>query len=165
MDANLSAGHAEGSEPEIVATEPVLTAVIRSIVSMDDIEVFYDRAFQQIAQAINDQGAGFVGPAIGLYWSVPAEVVDLEVGMPTQSPVKNVGEVYASEIPATRAAKLIHRGSYDGIPDAWDRLVSWMNTHGHQPGLPMWEVYVTEPTPDGNPDDMITELYCALEGP
>lgn len=164
MDTSFSAGDAQGSEPEIVATEPILTAVIRSIVSMEDIEVFYDRAFQQIAQAINDQGAGFVGPAVGLYWSVPSDVVDLEVGMPTQTPIKNVGEVYASEIPATRAVKFIHHGSYDGIPNAWERLLDWMTDSGHQPGLPMWEVYVTEPTPDGNPDELITELYCAIEG-
>lgn len=150
------------AEPSIITLEPRLTAVVRAVIQVADVESFYDRSFGLIAETIARQDAGFGGAAFGLYHAVPSETMDLEVGMPTMKPIVAEGEVTLSQLPGGRAGKYVYHGGYDGMGEAWEYFIGWLSTHGHPLGLPMWEVYVTEPNPDMNPDDLVTELYCLL---
>ena len=65
-------------------------------------------------------------------------------------------------------AKLVHHGGLDGLPEgAWERLAGWIDEKGLAPGADIWEVYVTEPSPDMDPADLRTELiwWLASESP
>jgi len=55
-------------------------------------------------------------------------------------------------------ARVVHEGGYDELEAAWDRLGTWMSEHGLGFGMPFWEVYITEPSPDMDPADLRTEL-------
>ena len=61
-------------------------------------------------------------------------------------------------------ARLVHLGSYDRLVASWERLGSWMGEHGLTPGPVLWEVYVTEPSPDMDPADLRSELNWSLGG-
>lgn len=145
-------------EPELVTLEEAPTAVIRGTVPMDRLGTFFDGAFGRLPRAITEQGARVVGPAFARYFGPPGDTVELEVGFPTDRPVDDSGDVVASSLPAGRAARLVHEGSYDGLSASWERLGTWVQQQGLVGDGAFWEVYVTEPSPDMDPAELRTEL-------
>ncbi|MDO9485916.1 MAG: GyrI-like domain-containing protein [Actinomycetota bacterium] len=148
---------------QVVQTTQTHTAGIRRVVPAHDIASFFDYAYTAVVEEIQAQGASIIGPGFARYFSVPAETFDLEAGFPTDTSVTSTDEVIADVLPAGRAARAVHLGSYDGLALAWMQLDSWIEEQGLTRTGPMWEVYVTMPTPDANPDDMRTDLFIAVE--
>lgn len=149
------------SEPVIVTRESVPTAVVRGSVPMAQLRDFYDRAFPAVAEALASQDIAPV-QAFGLYLSPPGDTVELEVGFVVPGPVTADGDVVPGELPAGEVAYAVHAGPYDGLGEAWGRLQEWMTEHGHTPGGPVWEIYITEPSPDADPEEMRTDLFWPL---
>lgn len=149
------------SEPEIVTVTESPTAVVRGTVPMQEITAFYDRAFGTIAEVMADQGV-MARAALGLYLSPPTDVVTLEVGFVVDSTLTPEGEVVPSVLPGGEAARMTHLGPYEGLPGAWGGFLSWVGEQGRAPAGPLWEIYLTEPTPETDPATLETQLFCLL---
>lgn len=149
-------------EPRVVTVEPVELAVRREVVALDAMAAFYDRAFSAVAEAVARQGRHVVGPAYGLTFSAPTDTVDVAAGFPVDAPVQADDVVQPLTTPGGRAARYVHRGAYDGLGDAYGEIFAWIGQQGLHPGPLTWEVYVTEPTPEADPADMVTELTVVL---
>lgn len=147
--------------PEIVTLEPTPTAAMRGTVTMAELRDFYDRSFGQVAAAAARQG---VAPTVayGLYLAPPVDRFELEVGFVVSGGFEADGDVAPSALPGGRAARLVHMGSYDDLSRSWQRLTAWIGQQGLAPTGPMWEVYVTEPTPQTDPATLRTELFCIV---
>ena len=50
------------------------------------------------------------------------------------------------------------------MAQSYDRLMAFVREQGLSPGPLMWETYLTEPTPDGDPDAMRTLITWPLQG-
>jgi effector-binding domain-containing protein len=146
------------TEPDVVHLAPTTTAVIRAVVAEADLRDFFDRSFATLARVIAEQGVTITGPAFSLYHDHPAATMDVEVGFTTDRPVTPTDGVHPSELPGGRVVRVVHEGAYEELPDAWDRLSTWMDDRGLGAGMPFWEVYLTAPTPDADPTAMRTEL-------
>jgi effector-binding domain-containing protein len=151
-------------QPEIVDAAPVATAVTSGTVPVAELADFFDRSFSTLAGVVSSQGVAITGPAFALYHGVPTETADLEVGFPTDRPVEAADGVEAGSLPGGRVARLVHQGSYEQLGSSWARLGSWIGEQALTPGGDMWEVYVTEPSPDMDPADLRTELNWPLPG-
>lgn len=149
-------------EPELTELAEVPTAVVDGQIAMSDAGAFFDRVFRTLPGVLAEQGIGIVGPAVARYHGAPTDTVDLEAGFPTDRPVTAAGDVRPGSLPSGTAARLVHAGGYDSLGESWGRLAGWLAEHGHTPGDDLWEVYVTEPTPDMDPADLRTELYWRL---
>lgn len=145
-------------EPTLVDRTETTTAVIHGVVPMSEIAGFFDRSFSELPKVLAEQGITPTGPAFARYAGPPGETVDLEVGFPTSDPVSPSGDVHASSLPAGRAAQVVHAGGFDRLGETWGRLGAWIAEQGLEPGPDLWEVYVTEPSPDMDPADLRTEL-------
>jgi len=66
-------------------------------------------------------------------------------------------------LPGGRAAQILHVGTYDAMEQTYGRLMSWMGEQGLRPGGVMWEVYLSEPTPDA-PESWQTLIVWPLAG-
>lgn len=154
--------HTPTADTEVIMLEPIPVAVRRETVQMDQIRNYFDDVYGAVAAVAGEQGVGLSGPAVAVYRGMPTDTVDVAAGFPTQRPIEASGMIAADELPGGLAARHIHRGSYDGLAGAYQALVAWMEEHGHTPGLLYWEVYVTEPSPEANPDDMVTEIVWPL---
>ena len=152
----------EATTPEIVRREEVPTAVLRATVRVEEISQIFDRAYPLVASTLGRQG---VQPleAIGYYTSMPTETIDVEVGFTTATPAADEGEVVASSLPGGDVARLTHLGPYDRLAESYDRLGRWIGEQGRSPGGGMWEVYVNEPTPGGDPSGLRTDIYWPLQ--
>lgn len=68
-----------------------------------------------------------------------------------------------ARIPAGRYAQAVHLGPYEGIGDAWSRLMGqWLPQSGHRFGAGVaYEIYCN--TPEDTPQEKLrTELYLPL---
>jgi effector-binding domain-containing protein len=153
---------ANSPEPELVDSPSATTAVIRGVVRVAELADFFDRSFSRLATVLSDEGVAITGPAFALYHGQPTDTADVEVGFPTDRAVRPDGDVEPSSLPACRVARLVHHGSYGELGSSWERLQSWIEARGHTPGSDLWEVYVTEPSPDMDPADLRTELNWPL---
>ena len=154
------------SGPVVVEVEPTTTAVVRSVVPTTGLADFFDRAFGQLGAALAEQGVAPTGAAFALYHRAPDDTADLEVGFPTAGAIEPRGDVEPSRLPGGRVARAVHAGSFDGLGDAWGRLLDWVRAEGLEPGPTeaFWEVYLTEPSPDMDPADLRTELNRPVAG-
>lgn len=149
-------------DPEIITHEAQPTAVVRRTVTMADLPDFYDSVYTTVATSLDRQGVQPTGAAFGYYLTMPTEQFELEAGFPTATPITGDGEVVASELPGGQVARGVHAGGYDSLGDSWGALVRWVSEQGRAPAGPMWEVYLTEPTPETDPATLRTELFLAL---
>lgn len=143
---------------ELVEVERRPTAVVRGTIPMGELPAFFDSAFEQLTTVLAQQELAVSAPAFALYHGAPTEVARLEVGFPLDSEVTPTGDVEASHLPASKVARTIHRGSFEQLGDTWGRLGAWIGDHDLEPAESMWEVYLTEPSPDMDPADLRTEL-------
>ena len=155
---------ASGPEPTLVDLAETTTAVIRGVVDMSELAGFFDSTFTRLPGVLAGQGVAIAGPALALYHGAPGATADLEAGFPTSGPVETDGDVVASHLPGGRVARLVHEGSFDELGSSWGRLGQWIAAAGLTPGEDMWEVYVTEPSPDMDPADLRTELNWTITG-
>jgi effector-binding domain-containing protein len=150
---------------ELVTLEAMTVAVRRETIQMANIRDFFDGVYGAVAEAVTGQGARLTGPAFAAYRGAPAETVEVAAGFPTDRPIEAVSGVEAFELPGGTAVRHIHRGSYEGLSGAYEDALAWVAERGLAPAELYWEVYVTEPTPDGDPADMVTEIYWPLIPP
>jgi len=149
---------------ELVEVSRRATAVVRGTIPMAELPAFFDSAFEQLATALTRQQRTISEPAFALYHGAPTEVARLEVGFPVETEVEPTGDVEASHLPAGKVARTIHRGSFEQLGDSWGRLGAWIGDRDLEPGESMWEVYLTEPSPDMDPADLVTELNWPVSG-
>lgn len=148
--------------PEVVTAEPVTTAVVKGTIPTDEVRDFFDRSFAVLGEALQTQSVTPTGPAYGLYHGIPDETMDLEVGFPTDRAIEADGSAEAGELPGGRVARVVHAGSFDALGGAWQRLGEWVAAQGLTPADTYWEVYLTEPSPDMDPNELRTELNWLL---
>ncbi|WP_029288600.1 GyrI-like domain-containing protein [Cellulomonas sp. HZM] len=130
-----------------------LVAVHRETVRMDELPGFYDRAYRSVVAAVQAAGGTLVGPAIGWYRGMPTDTTDVSAGFPVAGLDEGevVDGVVVEPLPGGRVAAGLHVGPYDGLRDAWMSLEDWRRAHGVTPRGDFWEVYLTDPSPDGDP--------------
>lgn len=177
-----------GPEPlgdvRIVSAPAVPTAVVRARgVPMSGFAALFDAAFGTAFPALFALGVAPAGAPFALYSTAPQgpdSPIDVEIGFPLAAPLaESVGEdalsdgalpagdmrIEASELPGGDVAVTSHLGAYDGLGRAWGRLMGAVGGMGRAPGMPFWETYVTEPSPDVDPATLRTDLYCPVRRP
>jgi effector-binding domain-containing protein len=155
--------HAEETpQPELTTIPEADTAVVRGVVPASELPSFFDRSFSTLGAAMAQLGATPSGPAFAYYLRPPEVTSELEVGFPVDVPVERCADVVPSRLPGGRVATVVHQGGYDGLGESWRRLREWVAQKGLTPAPGFWEVYVTEPEPDGDPAANRTVLYVPL---
>lgn len=161
-------------EARVVELAPQPTVAIRISQPMAELDLgeLFDTQLPNVADRVADLGGEVAGPPYGRYHAFGPEGVDVEVGIPVAAPVANLraleecepGEVGASELPGGRVAMAVHRGSYEGLGAAHDRLAVWMREGGHAAGEGPWESYVDDPSTAEDASELRTELFRPLAG-
>nr|WP_308220278.1 GyrI-like domain-containing protein [Kineococcus sp. TRM81007] len=150
--------------PHLTTVPPVSTAVVRGAVAPEELATFFDGSFAALAAELRAQGVVPTGAAHALYRSVSGPRWEVEVGLPVDRSVQRAAGVGPGQLPGGRAATLVHEGAYDGLGSTWERLQGWVTRQGLTRGPVFWEVYLTEPSPDADPDDLRTALFQPVEG-
>ena len=106
----------------------------------------------KLSDYLSQSGIKSIGPPSGFYYNTPkdAAVSDLSwevcypVVLDTQAHFDKVAKTGVKRIPETRAAKIIHEGSYRKTSASYEKLQNWVNTQGLKVCGPAEEIYLTD---------------------
>lgn len=157
------------SELTVLEATTTPTAVVEARnLPMAEIPTLFDTTFSALLPALAEAGMEVAGPAFALYTKQPSDTLDLEVGVPITAGLTRalpLGEgriAIPSQLPGGSVAALTYNGGYEGLSEAWAAFTHDAVSAGHHPGMPFFEVYVTEPRPDMDPADLRTDLFLTL---
>lgn len=148
--------------PQIIEIASQLTAVIRITVPREQIREVMGPAMHEVLSTVASQGLQPIGPMFSHHFRMDPAVFDFEVGVPVASSVKPEGRVVPSSLPATRVARTIYHGGYEGLGNAWGEFESWIAGQSLNTATDLWECYTSGPESSPNPADWKTELNRPL---
>src|SRR5688500_5508298 len=111
--------------PHMAQTAPQLTAVIRLTCLRSEIRNVMGPGIRELMETVAAKGIVPAGPWFTHHLKMDPGMFDFEIGVPVTTPVAPVGRVQPGELPATRVARTIFHGNYEGLPAAWPELDSW----------------------------------------
>jgi effector-binding domain-containing protein len=138
------------------------TAVIRSTVKLSELHVFFDRALRGVLEAMERQGGVPGGEPVAFYHAMHDGIVDVEAGFPTVDRFEACGDVVPGELPGGRAVTGIHLGPYETLGRTYSEISAWAIAHGMQPTGEMWEVYLTDPERELDPNRWRTGVFLRV---
>jgi effector-binding domain-containing protein len=143
---------------EIIEIEPQQVAVVRGAVALDRLPDFFGSAFTAVMAALEAQGVAPTGPPFGYYPTHPTEVVEVEAGFPTASAIDAQGDVVPAILPGGRAVSCVHVGPYDTLTQTYAELEAWVADQGLEPAAGMWEIYLSDPASEPDPNTWRTQI-------
>lgn len=148
--------------PEITRSEPGATARIRLRIPKHQIHEVMGQARQELLRTVSEQGIGPPGLVFSHHFWLEREVWDFELGIRVERPVTPQGRVEAGEIPATKIARTVYEGSYEGLANAWREFEEWLEAQNCETAVDYWEFYLTGPESGLDPSGWETELQRPL---
>lgn len=148
--------------PEITQTAAQLAAVIRLTIPREEIRNVMGPGMGELMAAVAAQGIAPAGPLFSHHLRMDPNIFDFEIGVPVTSPVAAAGRVQPGELPATKVARTVYHGPYEGLGDAWGEFSAWIAAEGHTPAPDLWECYVSGPESSPDPANWRTELNRPL---
>jgi effector-binding domain-containing protein len=91
------------------------------------------------------QGLSPVGPPFGRFEPTADGSLQVETGFPVALPVERIGRVAPDQLPGGTVARLLYRGRYDGLGEAYVTATEWVEAHGYRVSGPPWECYLDDP--------------------
>lgn len=148
--------------PEIIHTTAQQTAIMHLTIPRGEMQTAMGPGISEVIGAVKAQDIGPVGPWFTHHLKMDPSTFDFEICVPVSAPVAAVGRVTPGKRPATKAARTVYRGPFEGLGDAWGEFNTWIKANGHTPRADLYECYVTGPESSSNPTDWRTELYRPL---
>ncbi len=150
--------------PHITHSDARQAAVIHLTIPRADIVKVMGPGFAELTAAVAAQGIGPAGPFFAHHLAMHPDTFDFEIGVPVTGPVTPAGRVTAGMLPASRVARTVFHGNFDGLGAGWQAFQDWVAAQGHKAAPDLWEVYLKGPESDPDPSSWRTELNQPLLG-
>ncbi|WP_162458365.1 GyrI-like domain-containing protein [Pseudactinotalea terrae] len=145
-----------------VLEQPV--AAVRRRVRMEELQDTMGAAFEQVLAALEESGTRTAGAPYARYRGVSADLVDVEIGFPVESPFAGAGDVVGEVLPAARVVEAVHAGGYDALRSTYEEIERWMREKGVTPSEEMWEFYESGLQSDPDPANWRTRIVWPVTG-
>ena len=133
------------------------TAVIAAATTWREFPRVWRTLLDQVHAGVRWEGSGRKGRNVMLYLD---DLPHVEVGVELDQPATFEPPIVRSVLPGGAVATTVHRGGYDRLGAAHDRLASSVRGQGHKLLGPRWEVYGHW---HEDPEQLLTEI-CYLIG-
>lgn len=143
-------------------TAAQLTAMIHLTIPREEIHNAMGSGLGESMAAIAAQGVPPAGPWFAHHLRMAPDIFDFEISVPVTKPVVAAGRVKPGRVPATKVARTVYHGGYEGLGAAWREFDAWLTAQGHTAGPDLWERYVKGPESGPDPGTWRTELSRPL---
>jgi effector-binding domain-containing protein len=150
-----------------VEVQPVTIAYIPATAGHD--EAAYAAAlgagYGQVAQFMSKHGVKQAAPVLAINTKEDAQGYQFDAAIPLdRTPDKPAGadsKVQVKQTYGGPALKVVHKGSYRGLPATYAKTLAFMKTVGYEAAGPAWDEFVSDP---GNTleSELITNLYVPI---
>lgn len=150
--------------PQVIETAEQQIAFISVVVPRAEIQTVMGPTIREVYSQIAAQKIAPAGPWFTHHRRRPTDTFDFDMCVPVGTPFVAAGRVKPGTLPATRVARTVYCGPYEGLGTAWGELLAWVETNGHSHRGDLWETYVVGPESSPDPSAWCTELNCPLVG-
>jgi effector-binding domain-containing protein len=159
------------SQPQMVAsaykveekTVPAIQVLtIKTSCKPDQISNSLGKCYGEISAYMMKNKLEFAGQPFAIYHKYGLQGVEMEAGIPVAKAGKSSGRIVAKELKAGPVAMVAHYGKYEDSEKAHAFVDSWLTQNKKQATGSPWEVYVTDPAKEKDPNKWLTEVYYPL---
>ncbi len=152
--------------PGIVITNltsgPALS--VKDSVAVADLPVFMETYMPQLYMYAIRQGGKMAGPPYSIYYNWdPDGMVLVECGIPLEEAIEGEDALKISSTPGGKAVKAAYYGPYEEMAVVYEALEQYMATMKLEPIGMAYEVYVTDPAEEPDPQKWETIVYFPLK--
>jgi len=148
-----------GLNPHVETIAPWVSAGIRRLVPMEELQEVFPKAFEEVAAKVTQAGGKVIGPAYARYFGMPTDAVDVEIGFGIERPVSVAG-LHVSTNPEAQAAIGTHIGPYELLEKSYAEVMPWLAGQHLKLADSMLEFYESPPGTD--PAQAITRMVFPL---
>ncbi|MFZ1411864.1 MAG: GyrI-like domain-containing protein [Micropruina sp.] len=148
-----------GLNPHQETFGPWVSAGRRHVVPTADLPSIFPETLQEVAGTVAAAGGQLIGPAYAKYFSMPTDVVDVEIGFGIDH-VIDAPSLTVTDHPATQALIGTHIGPYDRLAQSYDELMGWLAEQPVELADAMFECYDSPPGID--PEQNVTRMVFPL---
>lgn len=158
----------EGTMPDYQITikkvEPQVIASIRDVLpTYGDVGRLYGEIFKYLGKKWVLKPAGPV-MLICHDSEYKERDVDVEAAVPISKNIPSSDRVKVYELPGLdQAACTVYKGPYQGISEAYNALMAWIESNGYQITGPDRELYFTDPNKVKDPAENVTEIQFPVK--
>jgi DNA-binding transcriptional MerR regulator len=138
----------DGPPPALALTHrrepPIEAAAIAAVVDLEDLSPWFQGALGELQATVDAQNRRANGPPGALITDefFSEERGEVTVFLPTSRPVRSVGRVSPTRLPATELATIVHHGSHDEIDRAYGALAAYVSQQALAVNGPVRERYL-----------------------
>ncbi|MFT4075649.1 MAG: GyrI-like domain-containing protein [Asticcacaulis sp.] len=148
--------------PEILNVPAQKIASIRLVIPASEVRSHITAGLAELRQVLAEQGIQPTGAWFTHHFRIPNQTFDFATCLPVAKEVKPQGRVMPGELRATRLARTVYRGNYDGLPHGWGDFLACIRSEALTMAGDFWEVYSVGPSDSDIPGDWQTQLNCPL---
>jgi effector-binding domain-containing protein len=147
--------------PQIIQTQAQLTAAIPVVATHAEMRTVMGPGFNELLSTLTKLGVTPTGSWLNHHFRMPTDTFDFEIAIPVKETVPATGRVKMSQLPATKAARTVYHGGYEGLGNAWGEFTAWAKANDLEFSGEFWEQYTVGPEA-GDPSNYRTELTLPL---
>jgi len=122
----------------------IQSAVIADVVDLDDLGPWYQGAIGELHATLAAQDVPIAGPPGGVISTAlfTDERGEITIFIPTSAPIRGVGRVTPTSLPAVELATTVHAGSHADIDCTYGSLATYVSEHALGVDGPIRERYL-----------------------
>ena len=132
-------------EPKIYRTESQLVATLHVTVSRDEIREVMNPALKELVEAVKQQKVTITGPWFTHQFRMNPDVFDFDIGVPVESAIRADARVKPGVYPSIKVVETIYHGDYEGLGEAWEEFLAWIDSRGYSVSEDFYECYLVGP--------------------
>jgi effector-binding domain-containing protein len=149
---------------EVKELEAAKALTIKATTPSDEISAKLGELYPKIMSCILENEIEMTGPPFAIYHSWdPEGDTKLEAGVTVDKEAECEGDIEFVELPACKVATALHTGSYESIGPVYEAIQKYINEKGLKIKGAAWEVYLTDPNTEPDPNKYQTQVYFPVE--
>jgi effector-binding domain-containing protein len=147
-------------EEKKVEAMHVLT--IKATCTQEEISQKLGELYGEMVMNMQKNKLEYAGHPFAIYHKYDPKAIELEAGIAINKPGKSSGRIVAKEMKAGPVAMISHFGPYEGTYNAHMHMDKWLKDNNKSVSGSPWEVYITDPGVEKDPNKWLTEVYYPL---
>lgn len=144
--------------------EPQWFLSIRDTVDQLQANTIHGKLFEEVNAFMESNEVKSKLSPIVIYHFWSDSIVDVEAGIQLDDSIYSESKrVTLNKIDTGNVVTATHYGAYDRLPETYFSINEWMRRNSVEIIGAPWEVYVTDPSLEPNPDKWKTEIYFPIK--
>jgi len=137
---------------------------IRDTIDQMQMNNIHGKLYSEINTYMDDNNINSDLPPIVTYHFWSDTLVDIEAGIQIKDSVQtNDARIKLNKLPIGSVVSATHYGSYERLPETYFSINEWMRKNQVEILGPPWEIYITDPGLESNPEKWETQINFPIK--